>query len=160
MSKRMKAVFIAVVLVATFVTVFQSITIHNMKKEQEEQFYEHICMAAQEYETYKERGNTTAYESAARALQAASGIAELMDKNGDYQSIHSILNTLLVYYGVCPELDYAPDYWKTQMDDIISALNDYTTNRNPAELYTKLKNVRIEILKIQQENAERHGLCF
>ena len=160
MSKRMKAVFIAVLLAATFVTVVQSIAIHNMKKEQEEQFYEHICTAAQDYESYKENGNTTAYESAARALQAASSIAELMDKSGDYQSIHSILNTLLVYYGVCPELDYTPDYLQTQMDDMISALNDYTTNRNPAELYTRLKNVRVEILKMQQEDAERHGISF
>ena len=91
-------------------------------------------------------------------LQAV--LLNLMDKSGDYQSIHSILNTLLVYYGVCPELDYTPDYLQTQMDDMISALNDYTTNRNPAELYTRLKNVRVEILKMQQEDAERHGISF
>lgn len=149
MSKRMKIVLIAVAFMTACMITFQAITIHNMKQEQEGQFYSHIAVAAQSFGEYKETGYVFMYEDALMELHSASSIALLMEDNDAYKGIHGVLNSIVGTY------HSAPDDLALFTDEILEVLNDFSTHHNAENLYTKLNSIDNQLTAMMMERAER-----
>lgn len=149
MRKQMKILLIAVVLVSAFVIAFQAVRIHHMKKQQEDQFYAHIAVAAQRFGEYKETGYVFMYEDALMELHSASSIAHLLGDGEAYESIYVVLLSIVGTY------HSSPDDLALFTDDIIVALNDFTTYHDVENLYTKLNGIDKQLTAMMMERAEK-----
>ena len=161
MCKWMKIVSIVIALLLVSLIATQAVTIHNMKKDQEEQFYEHIEAAAQGFEKYLKNGHVIYYNEAVRELDSAYCIARLLNDSEDYINLQSELYRILFLYGYSPDLDYLhPEYLDLYLEDIVVALNKFTADRKLKTLCTDLYNVNFEINQKRAYEAERAGLSF
>ncbi|MBE6913288.1 MAG: hypothetical protein E7473_12280 [Ruminococcaceae bacterium] len=149
-SKKTVYILSAILLVAiAFTITFQAITISNMKKTQKEHFISHIASAAQSLGEYKETGYTFMYEDALMELHSASSIALLLKEEDAYQGLHGVLLSIVGTHHSFPE-DLV-----LFTDEIMSALNDYSTNHNTENLYTKLNNIDNKLTAMMFERAEK-----
>lgn len=150
MRKWMKIVSIVIALLLVSLIATQAVTIHNMKKDQKEQFYEHIKDAVDGLEFYQRAGRFSRYNRAMRNLESARSIAYLLDSSEEYANIAADIGEIMVLLGYCPEhLKPYPEFMQQQLDNLIVALNDFVTDRDLAALDAKLSAVSRELNKPQ-----------
>ena len=141
----------AVVLVAViaFTIAFQAMTIHNMKKTQEDQFRGHIASAVYSFEEYQETGYVFMYEEALMELHSASSIALLLKDEDDYKGMNNVILSIVGTYHTFPE-DLA-----LFNDELIDVLNDFSVHHDVENLYTKLNSIDNRLEAMLAERLEK-----
>ncbi len=149
MRKRIKLILMIAALAVAFVIVFQSFTIHNMKKAQEEQFLSHIALAAQSLGEYQKTGYEFMYDDALMELHTASGIARLLEEDPSYQGLHGVLLSIVGTHHSFPE-DLS-----LFTDELYAILNHFSINHDTEDLYAKLKDIDNTLTGMMMERAEK-----
>ncbi len=149
MNNLKKWLLIVVAFVAIGLIIFQSFTIHNLKKEQEEQFSSHIALAAQRLGEYKETRYDFMYEDALMELHSTSSVALLLEHNDSYKGLHGVLLSIVGTYYSFPE-DLA-----LFTDELYAILDHFSVNHDAEDLYAKLNQIDNTLTGMMMDRTEK-----